>query len=217
MHLYPTTIALVAVLVASAAFAGAPERPHVWQRWEQALTSAHAYANPYADVTVQVTYSGPGGRVMHTYGFWDGDSTFRLRCAFPVAGTWRWETSCSDVGNAGLHQQRGTVQVSPYRGPNPLYRHGFLKVSDDRRFLAHADGTPFLWMGDTAWAGPMRARDEEWEAYLADRASKRFSLVQVAPASRWAGETDRQGTRPFTRRDVPRVAPRLLAGLRAQD
>lgn len=198
MHLCSTPIALCAVLVASAAFAGAPERPHVWQRWEQALTSARAYANPYAEVTLQVTYRGPGGRTMHTYGFWDGGNTFRLRCAFPVAGKWRWETSCSDAKDTGLHEQHGTVEVVAYRGTNPLYRHGFLKVSDDCRFLAHADGTPFLWMGDTAWAGPMRASDEEWEAYLADRASKHFSLVQVAPASHWAGETDRQGARPFT-------------------
>jgi hypothetical protein len=96
-----------------------------------------------------------------------------------------------------LHQQRGTVEVAPYRGRNPLYRHGFLKVSSDRRYLAYADGTPFLWLGDTAWAVPMGASDPEWEAYVADRTAKHFTLVQVAPAPKWAGDSDRQAEEPF--------------------
>jgi hypothetical protein len=201
-----TTIALstalaagaVSLLSASPGRAAAPPRPHTWQRWEYALTSARPYDNPYADVTLRVTYTGPEGRTLRAYGFWDGSETFRIRCAFPVPGLWQWETECSDVANTGLHQQRGTVEVVPYRGRNPLYRHGFLKVSDNRRYLAYADDTPFLWMGDTAWAVPMRAREEEWEAYLADRAAKHFTLLQVAPAPQWAGDRDRQGERPFT-------------------
>lgn len=90
------------------------------------------------------------------------------------------------------------MEVSEYRGENPLYRHGFLKVSDNRHHLVHADGTPFLWMGDTAWAAPHRASDAEWDAYLADRRAKHFTLLQVAPAPAWAGETNLQGQRPFT-------------------
>ena len=79
------------------------------------------------------------------------------------------------------------MEVSPYQGDGLLYRHGFLKVSENRRHLVYGDGTPFLWMGDTAWAVPMRASDEEWEAYLADRAAKHFTLIQVAPASAVGG------------------------------
>jgi hypothetical protein len=194
-----TLAALAAsVLSVGSAWAAEPSRAQVWQRWEHELTSTGSYDNPYADVALRVTYTGPGGRVLHAYGFWDGGDTFRLRCAFPVPGTWRWETECSDPANQGLHRQRGTVEVTPYEGPNPLYRHGFLKASDNRRFLAHADGTPFLWLGDTAWAVPMRASGEEWETYLADRVSKHFTLLQVAPAPDWAGEMDRQGEKPFT-------------------
>jgi hypothetical protein len=201
-----TTIALGAAL-ASLTFsalstrsseAATASRALVWQRWEQALTSATTYDNPYAEVTLRVTYTGPGGRTLRAYGFWDGGDTFRLRCAFPVPGTWRWQTECSDAANRGLHEQRGTVEVAPYEGSNPLYRHGFLRVSDNRRYLVHTDGTPFLWMGDTAWAAPMRASDEEWETYLADRVGKHFTLLQVAPASEWAGASDRQGQTPFT-------------------
>ena len=89
------------------------EGPSTWQRWEHALTSTRHYDNPYADVTLRVRYTGPGGRTLRTYGFWDGGDTFRIRCAFPAPGTWQWETECSDAANAGLHRQRGTVDVSP--------------------------------------------------------------------------------------------------------
>lgn len=172
--------------------------PHAWQRWEQVLTSTRTYDNPDADVTLRVTYTGPGDRTIRAYGFWDGGDAYRIRCAFPVPGTWSWQTECADASNSGLHQQRGQVEVAGYPGDHPLYQHGFLKVSDNRRHLAFADGTPFLWMGDTAWAAPHRASDNEWEAYLADRRAKHFTVIQVAPAPEWAGATNRQGQRPFT-------------------
>ncbi len=114
-----------------------------------------------------------------------------------MPGIWKWETECSDTLNAGLHGQRGTAEVAPYRGDNRLYCHGFLKVSQNRRYLTYGDGTPFLWMGDTAWAAPMRATEAEWDAYLADRASKHFTLIQVAPAPQWADKVDRTGEKPF--------------------
>ncbi len=196
----PAIIASSALLLFTTLLASgpAPTPAQTWQRWEHALTSVGHYDNPYAGVTLRVTYTGPGGRTLRAYGFWDGGNTFRIRCAFPLPGSWQWETECSDTSNTGLHRQRGTVDVSPYRGDNPLYRHGFLKVSDNRRYLTDGDGTPFLWLGDTAWAAPQRASDPEWEAYIRDRAAKHFTVIQVAPASEWAGKTDRQGQIPFT-------------------
>lgn len=182
---------------ASAQTAEAP-RPHVRQRWEHALTSARQHDNPCADVTLRVRYTGPDGRRLDGYGFWDGGQVFRLRCAFPAPGRWNWETECSDSSDTGLHGRRGTVEVVSYRGENPLYQRGFLKASQDRRYLVYGDGTPFLWLGDTAWAAPMRSNDDEWDQYLADRKAKHFTLIQVAPAPHWAGETDRQGEKPFS-------------------
>ncbi len=200
IRIRPCFLALRAALflaVVAASLSAAAQDPHAWQRWEHALTSARQYDNAYADVTVRVRYTGPEGRSLKGYGFWDGGTTFRIRCAFPAPGKWRWETECSDADNAGLHGQRGTVDVSAYRGENPLYRHGFVRVSENRRYLTYGDGTPFLWMGDTAWAAPMRSTDDEWDAYLADRRAKHFTLIQVAPASQWAGRTNRLGEVPF--------------------
>jgi len=123
------------VLIGSETARAAMLEAQTWQRWEHGLKSTREYGNPYADVTLRVTYVGPGGRTLRAYGFWDGGDTFRIRCAFPVPGVWQWETACSDAANPGLHHQRGTVRVSRYRGDGLLYQRGFLKVSENRRYL----------------------------------------------------------------------------------
>ncbi|MCU0917264.1 MAG: DUF4038 domain-containing protein [Planctomycetes bacterium] len=187
-----------ALMIAPSARGAAVPSAHAWERWEHVLVSTRSYANPYADVILRVAYTGPAGQRLQAYGFWDGGDTFRIRCAFPTPGTWQWETECSDTDNIGLHRQRGTVVVAPYAGDNVLYRRGFLKVNKDRRYLVYGDGTPFPWLGDTAWAVPHRASDEEWAAYLADRTAKHFTLLQVAPAPAWSSPSDRRGQAPYT-------------------
>jgi|GEM_PF-4272748 len=203
---------LTALLAAPRVGAGQTAATGAWQRWECALESTRDYASPVADVTLRVTFTGPGGKAFLAHGFWDGGRTFRIRCAFPERGMWRWRTECSDRRNEGLHGRSGSVRVTAYRGGNPLYAHGFVRVSDNRRYLCHADGTPFLWMGDTAWAGPFRATDADWEAYLNDRAKRRFTVVQVGPAMDWAGEKDASGNAPFDADMVDRPSPAFWQG-----
>lgn len=54
-----------------------------------------------------------------------------------------------------------------------------LKVSANRRFLIHDDGTPFFYLGDTAWELFHRLTPDEADVYLHDRAAKRFSVIQA--------------------------------------
>jgi hypothetical protein len=189
---------------------------HVWGRWEQVLHSTREHPNPYADVELRVTYSGPRGQVLKAYGFWDGGDEYRTRCAFPPAGLWKWRTTCSDPLDLGLHGRSGEVRVQRYSGNDPLYRHGFLRVSPNRRYLTHADGTPFLWVGDTAWAAPLHATAKEWEEYLADRSGKGFTVTQIAPASSWAGKQDAEGNSPFQGTGLGRWDPAYWQGFEAK-
>jgi hypothetical protein len=209
-HAETDTAAIQAVGAASAMPqepAAAQAETHAWTRWETVLQSSRSYENPYRDVVLRATYTGPAGQVQHAYGFWDGGDTFRIRCAFPTPGLWRWQTECSDTTNAGLHARTGTVSVTPYRSENPLYRHGFLRLSDNRRYLCQADGTPFLWMGDTAWVGPMKSTEADWETYLADRVSKHFTVIQIGPAPWWGGKQDAAGDPPFIGDGIRRLNP----------
>lgn len=169
----------------------------VWKRWETGFTSSVDYDNPYKDVTLKVTFTGPQGQSFSGYGFWDGGKTFKIRCAFPVPGSWRLETICSDISNKGLHNRSGSVMVAPYSGSNPLYQHGFLKAEPGKKYLLHHDNTPFLWMGNTAWIAPLNASHAEWKTYIDDIAGKHFSVIQIALASKWGGDHDYRNNVPF--------------------
>jgi hypothetical protein len=87
--------------------------------------------------------------------------------------------------------------------PNPFALHGPLRVSDDRTHLTHADGTPFFYLADTAWNGPLLASDADWQTYLADRVAKGFTAIQFITHAPWsAALTDSEGQTAFT--DDPR-------------
>ncbi len=60
--------------------------------------------------------------------------------------------------------------------PPPMPR---LRVSDNRRFLVKDDGTPFFWLGDTAWELFHRLNREDAERYLRNRAAKKFTVIQA--------------------------------------
>ncbi len=144
-------------------------------------------------------YTKAGSPPLQGYGFWDGGATFKLRQAFPEPGTWHYKTTATDPSNSGLHNREGDVQVLPYTGTNPLYRHGFLQVSADHRFLVHADGTPFLWLGDTLWGATVWLTEAGFHEAVADRRAKHFTVLQTNLAREdevdTAGDTPWQGDR----------------------
>ena len=159
-----------------------------WTIVEVTLTSGRAYANPFADVAVSAVFSRGDQRIERP-GFWDGGSAWKVRFAPPEPGEWRWVTACSDQDNTGLHGLTGSLRCVPYEGDNPNYRHGFIKVSPNRRYFVRADGTPFFWLGDTHWQmadwerlhennAPDAAGRSQFHQLVADRAAKGFTVYQ---------------------------------------
>ena len=170
----------------------------VWHRWEQPLNSSRTYANPYQQVTLSVVYAGPNGQEIKGYGFWDGGNTFKIRCMFSSLGTWTWATTCNHTDDAGLHNRSGTIVVTPYSGDNVLYSKGYPKISSDKRYLAYADGDPFLWLGDTAWSAINTMTDADWQLYVNYRRGQKFNVAQMICGTGWAVQTkDRGGNAPF--------------------
>lgn len=62
--------------------------------------------------------------------------------------------------------------------PKP-WDNGRLKVSENNRFLMHANGRPFFWLGDTGWLLPERLDRDEADHYLKRCAEAGFNVVQV--------------------------------------
>lgn len=118
-----------------------------WQATEITLSSAGEYQNPFEDVEVTATFSGPGGKTLTRPAFWDGGKTWKIRFAPTAVGEWVMRTE-SKPADAGLHDQRRTITAVAYDGPHAIYRHGFLRASDNGRYLAYADGTPFFFLGE---------------------------------------------------------------------
>jgi len=70
------------------------------------------------------------------------------------------------------------------------FRHGPLKISENKRFLVHADGTPFFYLGDTAWELFHRLNREEAGKYLENRSAKGFTVIQAVALAEVDGHRD---------------------------
>lgn len=148
---------------------------------EWRLRSAKHRADPFTEIEVDVVVTEPGGRELRVPAFWGGDGLWRVRYAPACPGRHRWRSECSDPTDGDLHGQTGELEAAPYEGSNELLRHGPLRVAASRRTLEHADGTPFLWLGDTWWMGLCKrlAWPGDFQRLVADRVAKGFSVIQI--------------------------------------
>ena len=148
---------------------------------EWSYSSGMKYRDPFNEVTLDLLVTDPQGRERRVPAFWAGEQTWRVRYAAADVGLHRYRTVCSDTTNGDLHGQKGSLEVTPYEGSNPLLRHGPLRVADDRRHLEHRDGTPFFWLGDTWWMGFCQRLKwpEGFQELTADRVAKGFTVIQI--------------------------------------
>jgi hypothetical protein len=176
------TIGLLACAVtaplraAESATAGTANRVVEWT-----FTSAKTHADPFNEVTLDAVFTAPDGHESRVPAFWAGGGTWRVRYASPKVGVHRFKSVCSDAGDAGLHGVQGSIDIKPYGGDNPLYRHGPIRVAADKKHFEHADGTPFFWLADTWWMGLTKRLHwpADFKTLTDDRVGKGFTVVQI--------------------------------------
>ena len=71
------------------------------------------------------------------------------------------------------------AQEVNWQGKSVDFSHGKLKVSENHHFLVFEDGTPFFYLGDTAWELFHRLTKAETEKYLENRREKGFTVIQA--------------------------------------
>ena len=120
---------------------GTTPQATVWDIAEIALTGP-TDGNPFVDVTLTSPFRH-GGRTLQVQGFHDGEGIWRLRLMPDQPGLWHWTTASN---SPALDGQSGTIEVAPAL-PGA---HG--PVVADGLNLRHADGTPFINLGTTAYA-----------------------------------------------------------------
>ena len=67
-----------------------------WARFETQVLNTKIYRNPYADVTLSVTYENPNGKKIKFWGFYDGARTWKIRYMPDRIGTWKYDAGFSD-------------------------------------------------------------------------------------------------------------------------
>ena len=183
---------------------------------EVALTADVSCSNPFKEITLDAIVTTPGGQRMKVPAFWSGGNEWRFRYASGALGIHTFRTECPDSSGAKLHGVEGIIEVVPYRGENPLYRHSPIRVAKDNRHFEHADGTPFFWLGDTWWKNlSKRMTWEGFQELVADRKAKGFTVVQIVCGPypdedmmepRWENE----GGLPYVSKDLSEVNPKYF-------
>lgn len=102
-----------------------------------------------------------------------------------------------------------SIIVNAQQKNNP-WQHGPLQVSANSRYLQHADGTPFFWLGDTGWLLPERLNRDEAAYYLEHCKEAGFNVVQVqtvngVPVMNIYGQSSHPYGYDFNRIDQPGV------------
>lgn len=152
-----------------------------WRMSEITLASAKTYANPFMDVHLTAHFIGPNGQTVRRPGFWYEGNVWKVRFAPTQTGIWKYTVECSDVENEGLHNKKGELVCVAYTGDLAVYQHGFLKVSQDRRYLVHADETPFFYLGDTHWFMEWEKYDEQFIPMVQKRLQQKYTVYQSHP------------------------------------
>ncbi len=179
----------------TAGFAVQAQATHPWEVVEMTFEARREYSNAYMDglpdrgtPLAQATFTGTSGAargMRHTLAlFWDGGKAWKVRFAPPAAGEWTWSTASADPG---FDAAAGRIQVEEWteaeKQANPA-RHGFIRVRQNEpragRYFEYADGTPFLWIGDTWWNWTKRGiQFTSFKKLADDRSAKGFTVGQI--------------------------------------
>ncbi|MBP2234659.1 hypothetical protein J2Z31_001149 [Sinorhizobium kostiense] len=116
--------------------------------------------------------------------------------------------------SALLLTMSAAAQQAAHEGPSWDFSHGDLRVSDNKRFLVHADGKPFFYLSDTNWNFFHRARREDAERLLEKRRQQGFTVISgpvtgILDSIYYKnpfGVPNPYGDLPFTDKDVTRPA-----------
>ena len=146
---------------------------------EWTIVSGKSYVDPFNDVDVDVVFQR-NGQEWRVPTFWRGGSRWTVRFAPPEPGEYTYRLDSTDKSNPDLNGHAGRLTITAYKGTNALLQHGMLRVSANKRYFEHADGTPFYWLGDTWWSAlSTRLSWVGFQKLTADRKEKGFTVVQI--------------------------------------
>jgi hypothetical protein len=105
------------------------------------------------------------------------------------------------------------AQEVKWKGPSVDFKHGKLKVSENKRFLVFEDGTPFFYLGDTAWELFHRLSKADTEKYLENRRQKGYTVIQAVALAELNGlnTPNAEGEKPLINNDPTKPNEKYFA------
>lgn len=177
----PTLILVFALIILVNPIRVFSKDVEVNERLEISFISSKRYANPQTELILWIEFTHESGYKERIRGFWDGELSWKVRFKPHLEGAWEWRSECSDSDNAPLHRQSNRFMVVPNISKRPLNQR--VKISTDQRTFTYQDGSPFFWLGDTAWEISWKSTKEQALAYLDDRQKKGFTVLQIVVKS----------------------------------
>ena len=172
-------LSVLLAILAEVAAASATPHASANRVFEWTFESRKIYEDPFNDVDVDVIFT-KDGESWRVPTFWRGGGKWSVRFAPPTPGEYKYCLESTDPSNPDLNGHEGRVTITAYAGTNALLRHGMLRVSANKRYFEHTDGTPFYWLGDTWWTGLSdRLPWEGFQKLTADRKAKSFTVIQI--------------------------------------
>jgi hypothetical protein len=162
--------------------------------FETAVVVDAAHGNPYVEGAVTAQFLSPSGQPWAIEGYWDSDRNWKVRFSPDETGAWQY--TIRETAGKVLQQGSFTCIPSANRGVlrvNPRYPYSF----------AYADGTPFFWMGDTAWGALWdQVPLDDFKKYVDRRAAQNFNTIHMLTY-----EGRNEGGEPFLNGDRDRLNP----------
>ncbi len=143
-----------------------------YRLFEVLLNASGSQANPYTDVHLSAQFYGPVGEQVQVEGFWYGDQVWRIRFMPTSIGRWTFVTSSDDSAMSDISGEFNCV---------PSEHPGILLVNPDHPYtFMLSEGSPFFWMGETAWylmSNEISYADGTFQTYVDQRARQKFNNI----------------------------------------
>ncbi len=166
-------VTFLIILLSSANVNASTSQVPLFGLFEQSLTNAHEYSNPFFDVELNAVFTSPTGRVMKFFGFYDGDgkggqqgNVWKQRFMPNELGTWSYSLNFSD----GSQSTTGTFEcISSGAKPGPWKKH-----ENNYRWFTDSHNQPFLPIMAYLW---MYLTPADWKDGIAWAQQKGYNTI----------------------------------------
>ncbi len=174
------------------------------------LTTTNTYQNPYIDVWLNASFTGPNSTKIQIYGFWDGGDNWKIRIVPTEVGTWNYVTYSNDIQ---LNGNKGSFIVETSN------KKGFIIRDPINRFaFKRSNGGNVLLMGDTNWNAMSNVSGSlnylTYKQYVDNRSNQKFNFIRSYMVPFYSAANDsshyNEGGRAFEPWDPDNLNPKYF-------